>query len=449
MYATRTEARLGRQLEPEEIFEIQRAREARLSRLLVLYIATGIVFMLLPGTFLGVWNLISISSRHAALSVSPAWIQAHGHAQIFGWIGTFILGIGFYSLPKLRRMEPFALGVCSVTWALWTLGVGLRWFTTVYLWHWRLLLPLSALLEVVAFALFFQSVAGHRPPPQAEPRKISPFEPWVMLVILATLGFLGTLLANAVASFELALRGQSPAFPPDFDQRYLTLAAWGFLVPFVWGFSAKWLPVFLGLKPIKTRRLIVAVVLSTAGVIVALAGYARPGAVLLLHGAMLAPSGLRIFARAERSPKVKGVHKSFPVFVRLAYVWLRIAATLTVWAAATHGVGVSGASRHALTVGFIATMVFAVGQRILPAFSGMRLLFSSRLMFWNLLLLNVGCLLRVSSEILAYQGYAAWAWPVLPVSALIELSAVSLFAFNVLVTFAQRPAPALQLAEAE
>lgn len=35
------------------------AREIGLSRLLVAYIGSGIAFMLLPGTFLGVWNLIS------------------------------------------------------------------------------------------------------------------------------------------------------------------------------------------------------------------------------------------------------------------------------------------------------------------------------------------------------------------------------------------------------
>jgi len=37
---------------------------------------------------------MAIGSHRSADSVSPAWIQVHGHAQIFGWIGTFILGIG-------------------------------------------------------------------------------------------------------------------------------------------------------------------------------------------------------------------------------------------------------------------------------------------------------------------------------------------------------------------
>src|SRR6516164_5791125 len=80
----------------DEIFEGAKARELQLSRLLMFYISGGLLFMMLPGTFLGVWNLISISGRHAAESISPAWIQAHGHAQIFGWIGSFILGIGWY-----------------------------------------------------------------------------------------------------------------------------------------------------------------------------------------------------------------------------------------------------------------------------------------------------------------------------------------------------------------
>ena len=50
---------------PEQIFERIRAREVQLSHLLVFFICGGLLFMVLPGTFLGVWNLISISSRRA------------------------------------------------------------------------------------------------------------------------------------------------------------------------------------------------------------------------------------------------------------------------------------------------------------------------------------------------------------------------------------------------
>lgn len=438
--ATRIETNAGRALTPGEIFEITRARETSLSRLLMLYIGTGLVFMLLPGTFLGVWNLIAISSRRAADSVSPAWIQAHGHAQIFGWIGTFILGIGFYSIPKLRRMKLFALSVVWSAWALWTSGVTLRWVTGVYPWHWQVLLPLSGALELAAFLIFFRTVSGHRPQDSGKGKE--KLDAWVWAVIAGSVGLLLTLVINFGASLFLALRGASPELPPDFDQRFLVLQTWGFLVPFVWGFSAKWLPVFLGLRPVRGRVLLLAVAVNSAGVMAAMAGWMRSAAFLLLGGIMVAVWALRFVEPTQQPAKVKGVHSSFPVFVRLAYVWAMVAATLGIWATwVEDSHGIWGASRHALTVGFLATMVFSVGQRVLPAFSGMRLLFSTKLMFLALLTLAAGCLLRVSSEILAYQGFAHWAWSWLPVSALTEMTAVTLFAVNLFATFAQRPPP--------
>jgi hypothetical protein len=97
-----------------------------------------------------------------------------------------------------------------------------------------------------------------------------------------------------------------------------------------------------------------------------------------------------------------------------------IATLLGAWAAnAKDPTGLWGASRHALTVGFVSMMVFCVGQRVLPAFSGMRLLFSTRLMFVALLLLTCGCMARVAGEVLAYQGIIAAAWSWLPYSAIL------------------------------
>ena len=434
--ATRIETQVGRVLTPGEIFEITRAREASLSRLLMLYITTGLTFMLLPGTFLGVWNLLAISSHHAANSVSAGWIQAHGHAQIFGWIGTFILGIGFYSIPKLRRMNPFALRAAWVCWALWTSGVSLRWLTGVYRWQWRVALPVSAALEIIAFVIFFHSVSGHR----TQDSRKQKLEEWVLVVIVGAVGLLLTLLVNLGASLFLAYRGSSPDLPTQFDHRFLVLETWGFLVPFVWGFSAKWLPVFLGLRPVRGRVLLLAVALNSAGVLAAMTGWMRSAVFLLLGGIIVAVVALRFLERPQQSAKVKGVHSSFPIFVRLAYAWAVVAAALGIRAALVEdSLGIWGASRHALTVGFLATMVFSVGQRILPAFSGMRLLFSTKLMFLSLLLLGAGCLLRVSSEILAYQHFAGWAWSGLPASAVMELTAVTLLAVNLLCTFMSRP----------
>jgi hypothetical protein len=429
----------GSLLTAREIFEKARIREAALSRLLMAFVTSGLLFMLFPGTLLGVWNLIQISGREGAGLISPAWLQAHGHAQVFGWIGSFLLGIGFYSIPKLRGEASSAIRGAWVCWALWTLGVAARWATTVYLWEWRLLLPISGFAELAAFLFFFRTVSQHRPEPSGK----KGMEPWVWAVMIATIGFLSALIGNVAGSISASLHGANPAFSHRFDQRYLALLGWGFLVPFVWGFSAKWMRVFLGLRPLREKALQVTLVVNSAGVILVLSGQISAAVWLFVASVVSSIVAIRIFERSEQQAKTRGIHASFPYFVRMAYGWLLVAALLGVLANYwDNSGGIWGASRHALTVGFVSVMVLSVGQRILPAFAGMRLLWSPKLMFGGLLLLTIGCSLRVSCEVLAYQGYANWAWRVLPISALIELAGLTVFAANILGTFLLQPSHA-------
>ena len=423
----------------EPIFELTAKREVRLSRVLVAYIAMGLFFMLLPGTFLGLWNLLTISSHRSVETVSAAWIQAHGHAQIFGWIGSFILGIGYYSIPKLRRTKRYALWTPWTSLGMWFCGVTMRWTAGVYEWHWRTLLPLSAALEIAAFLIFFRAASRHRPTADNSKAEL---DEWILVVIAGSIGWLAALAINLASAAFLAWRATSPVLPHGFDQRFLVLQTWGFLVPFVWGFSAKWLPIFLGLRAVRSRLLLWAVAVNSAGVTAALLGLTLISTVLLLAGFTTASYALRLFEPGERPAKIKGVHQSFPIFIRIAYVWALISCGLAIWAGTTaSSIGIWGASRHALTVGFIALMVFSVGPRVLPAFSGMKVLFSPKLMFAALVLLATGCLLRVSAEILAYQGFVHSAWSWLPVSAVTEMTAVTVFGVNLALTFLREKNP--------
>jgi hypothetical protein len=412
--------------------------EAALQRATTAWIVTGLLFLLLPGTFLGAWNLIEISSKHGAAGLSPAWIQAHGHAQIFGWIGSFIIGIGFYSLSKMASGKRIPVGRAWTSWWLWAAGVLCRWTTNVWQWEWRWLLPLSAVLELSAFLIFFVTVRGHRAPGGSKPAGSGT---WMALVIAGTIGFLLSLSANLALAVQAAVTGSGPAAPHLANQRLLALYTWAFPVVTIWGFSARWLPVFLGLRDAPARLLWAALALDAAAVAGALAGWWMPAAVLFAAGAAMSVWALGVFGRALRPAKTTGVHPTFPLFVRLAYGWLLVSAGLTIAAARwdTAG-GIWGASRHALTVGFMATMVFAIGQRVLPAFCGMKVLFSPALMLAGLGLLNTGCTLRVLSEVGAYEGYAPSLWPLLPVSAVVEMTAVTIFAANLLLTFRQPPA---------
>lgn len=419
------------------------AQERSAQRLTMAYIIAGLFFMLLPGTFLGVWNLISISGHHGA-AISAAWIQAHGHAQIFGWIGTFIMGIGFYSIPKMAGRSSYSGARGWIAWALWIAGVLLRWVAGVYHWHWRMALPVSAALELAAFIIFFIAVRQHKP---ADPTKGTPV--WIISVLIGTTGFGLGVLMNLAGAIYIGTQASEPAFPAAFDGRFLALLAYGFIVPTVWGFSARWLPVFLGLRPLAALYLKLALVLSIAGVVLTQVGLFHTAPWLFTAAAISSVAAFHFFGPAERPAKITGVHASFPVFIRIAYAWLVIATVLGICAAyLDHANGWVGAARHALTVGFIATMVFSIGQRVLPAFAGMRILYSPRLMLTCLVLLNVGCTLRVSSEVVAYEGYWAPAWNLLPLSAVCELAAVTVFAANLLLTFKQPPAHEMKPATA-
>jgi uncharacterized protein involved in response to NO len=414
------------------------AWERRKSLLLRLWIVTGIFFMVLPGTILGFTNLLFISAHHGLGGLSPAWIQAHGHSQVFGWIGSFVLGIGFYSQPRSRANSGRLPLLC---WGMWTTGLTLHWLAGAWLWLWRVTLPISGLLELTAMALFLVASRQHkRSASSAAAKAESRVEPWMQAVLISNAALFLAVATNFAVSVCLAVAGVTPALSHGLDQRYLVLLGWGFLTPLVWGFSARWLPTFLGVSAVHGRLLQVAVAVDVVGVVAGIAGEALASSLLLAAAAVLAALAVRIFSRRERRAKSTGIHPSFPMFLRLAYLWSIVASILGIWAAVAdvHG-GIWGGSRHALTVGFAAMMVMTVGPRILPHFAGVRGIWSRNMMFATLLFLLLGCTLRVSMEPLAYEGLWPLAWKLLPFSGCLELGAVLLFALQLMLTFTLEP----------
>ncbi len=410
-------------------------REREKNLMLRAWILAGLFFMALPGTLLGFSNLTAIASHHGLGALPAAWIQGHGHAQVFGWIGSFVLGIGFYSQPSHGRSVIRTPLAC---FALWTSGVTIRWAANIYGWHWCSLFIISAAFELIAISLFLAAASHHKPPQQEEGAQAKPrMELWMVSVLIGTVGLFAAVIFNFVESLKLAITGTQRAFPHELDQSFLVLLAWGFLAPVVWGFSARWLSTFLAIPQPAARTFGLALYLDVVGVLWGVAGWTKTASILLAAGAVVVGWALRLAERPHGHARVQGIHPSFPKFVRIAYAWLAIAGFMGVWAAFSdlHG-GIWGASRHALTVGFAATMVFAIGPRILPHFGGIDRVYSMRLTFISLLLLQAGCTLRVSSEPLAYEGLLSFAWKTLPISGMLELGGVLLFAANLALTFA-------------
>lgn len=424
-----------------EGFSADPAPERRASRALAAFIMTGLGFMTFPGTLLGVWNLLRISSHQAGAAAATTWIQAHGQAQLFGWVGSFIFGISLYLLPKFQHRTLKNFGAVWTVWAMWTLGVSLRWWAGVSVPGWRPGLVLSSLLEISAWALAiwilaFQGKRRAGQPPRKLPRD---FGSWVSMAGFAALGI--ALVLNFSISVTLARRGSLPAYPPASDRMFLDLALWGFAIPVAWGYSSRLVTIFLGLKQ-PQHKAAVWVALGVASLSVsALTKHFVAADLVAAATAVVAIASLRIFERPAPPPKLLGVYRAYPAFIRLSYAWLLAGALLgvaaDVWVKQT---GLTGASRHALTVGFLATLIFAVAPRLLPSFLGGRELFSPRIEALSLWLLTLGCLMRVSSESVAYSS-RGWAWSLLPVSGVLELTAVILFGLNMALTV-RAPVPA-------
>lgn len=407
--------------------------ERRAGRLLAAFVGTGLVFLALPGTLLGVLNLLSISGHESASAARTAWIQAHGQAQVFGWVGSFILGISIYVLPKIQRRGLKTFGRAWSVWALWTVGVALRWWAPFGPAPWRIMLIAGALLEFVSYSLAMRILAFA--PADGERRVPKDLSSWLGIAGFGALGV--ALLLDLGTAVWLAWHAALPVVPPSLDRSLVLIAVWGFVVPTALGYSARFVTIFLGLEQPDHSR--AKWLLGLVGLLVVLA-LARAFPAVDLLAFLLTAAGihaLRIFRASQRAPKLLGAYRHYPIFVRLAFGWLVVGAVLGLAADLFPSItGLGGASRHAVTVGFIATLVFAVGQRILPSFLNGRELYSQSLMGASLWILNLGCVLRVSTESVAYS-VGGFAWNLLPLSAFLELAAVLAFATNIGLTLAR------------
>jgi hypothetical protein len=401
--------------------------ERKAARMLAAFVTTGLAFLVLPGTLLGVWNLISIAHNQTTGAASIAWIQAHGQAQLLGWVGTFILGISIYVLPKFQGHPLRQFGSAWAVWVLWTTGVAWRWWVGVYGYGWRFGLPASAALELVAYAIS-QYVLLVLPARRGERKAPADLGSWLGIFGFASLGL--ALLLNLWISLQVVVRGAAPVYPPVEDRMYLFIVLWCFAVPVVWGYSTRFVTVFLGLQP--PRHAFAAwLCAGIAAMLASAAGrHFLVADILALGLTIVSIQALRLFHAGVRPAKLRAVYRGYPLFVRISYAWLLAGASLGVLADLIPSqAGLGGAGRHAVTVGCLATLIFTLAPRILPAFLSGRELYSSKLMAISLWVLTAGCTLRVSSEIMAYSRGGS-AWLLLPVSALLELTAVVVFAIN-------------------
>ncbi|MBI4551188.1 MAG: NnrS family protein [Candidatus Latescibacteria bacterium] len=359
-------------------------------------------------------------------------IQAHGHAQLWGWTGLFIIGVSLHFVPRLTgtplRFPSLARWVCgllftavlvrSITQPILaaltegTFRCALRWG-----------MGGAAVVEAAAVGLYLVLLGGAMR--SARQEEESPLRSVRLYLTTALCGWsVSTLLMNGLAVRSAVADDPllSPTWTPVAENLYTGLV----VLPVAMAFSIRTFPLYLRLPaprwPVRWLGLLylcgfgLETIPDALNLLGAFPGDVRLGIALTSAGQVLKGIVLLWFIweldilvrrkppwtvdrrepiREPRRPTRPGLpdYGEFGRFERLlygAYVWLAVGAGFDIVA----GAAVLGgwdppvnqdAIRHAYVVGFISFLILGMAPRMIPGFVHQRRLAFPRLVngtFW-------------------------------------------------------------------
>ena len=419
----------------------------------------GIAVILTLGAVWGAYLLLRITAAGKFTAVGLHEVNAHGHAQIFGWVGLFVMGFAYQAFPRFKQTTLRYPGLAWLSFAVLFGGLLVRSILEPVADGWdyaaQLAVAVSA-LEVIAIALFgWIIVATSRASKQ-------PFSVSDAFIAAALFWFVIQAIYESVylaATFRAA-PGELIPLVAAWQGALRDLQIHGFAALMILGVSQRLVLNAYGFRT-PSRRLAVgaliglnlAVIGEASGLILmrldsrswAALWY---GSVLLFSGSALAlvcSWGLhRKTGESDRSLK----------FVRAAYVWLFISLAMLIAVplyqfailpvinpdSAAVAMGFShayyGATRHAVTVGFISLMIVGVAARVVPA---LRSYHPSELpaLWAPFVLINLGCALRVIGQ--TATDWTEWVFPLAGASGVLEVTGLAIWGVHLAGLMLRRP----------
>jgi hypothetical protein len=428
------------------------------------FFVAGIVTVLTLGAVWGAYLLLRIGLSGSFTAAGLHEINAHGHAQIFGWVGLFVMGFAYQAFPRFKHTAIARPRLALATLVMLLSGLVARSLAQPLVaslpWLWWVAVG-GSVLEVVAIGAFVWLIAATL---LGSARPLVHYDYYILsalfwfavqavyegIYLTATLGASGDTLTHLVATWQAPLRD---------------IQIHGFALLMILGVSQRVFHHFYGLpEPSAKRSLMLLPVLNAAVIGEALglvlmrqvgpvwAALWYGSAIVLAVAAAVLVANWRIYSPApdgDRSLK----------FLRIAYAWLFVSLGMLVLlpahqaalrelaptsAAAQMGFSHAyyGAARHAITVGFVSLMIVGVAAKVVPTLNGV----DSRLLtaLWApFLLINAGCLLRVGGQILT--DFSPVAFPIAGISGLLEVAGLALWGGHLCLVMAGRargrPAP--------
>ena len=420
------------------------------------FIKTAIVIALSTGCVYGAFILFYMGIQHSLYSVPKVLIETHGHTQIFGWAGLFIMGVSYFVLPRFYAVRIYSGKLANLSFYFMVAGIFL-------VFTYRTLLPLNnhfffkalilsgCSLEILAVLMFL--IVAVKTVLSAEKQELETYETFLFS---GYLWFLIVTVAHAGIVYFMLDAGET-LIPHAAIYPLRHIQVMGFITLVIFGVISRTLPAFLGLKTPNAKVNLLIMFMLNASVLVRAVSqplmvyyadlnlpfyyvfntlYFTSGCVEFLS-ILLFLYNLNILSKPEVDFSGMEIEKSYEKFVWAGIAWLIVAEIgMMVFTVQESFMGIPvshaliGSYRHAVTVGFITMMIFGFASRIIPISQGIKLHSYSSLTM-TFILINVGSTLRVVFQPLAVHTGSVPAYLVMGISGLIESVAILLFGINI------------------
>jgi uncharacterized protein involved in response to NO len=412
------------------------------------YIYTALWLAILGGFSLGAHIAMPMGFGWNLPPFYQIWVQTHGHLQLIGWTGLFIIGVSLYFMPRLVKVPlPHQF---LTTWILILIPTGLiiktgALFTIPYLeagkttYVLTLLVQVCAVLEwtgIVLYLFLLLTLFKRKPRTYEGMKSVQPF------FALMIAGFLvySTLHALQYALFDVTSRMPWSSLTIDI---FILLV----LFPVAFAFSVRTFPLFIQIPPFRASFFWFGIVYGVFAVVYIVGAFLETPVRLdifaniiisciflvliyqlkLIPKMILSPQQFMIryygekylenridsgaFTKARAGYYDYGQFGRFELLMFASYIYLILYAVLEIARSVLQLGGYSAPFghdpvRHLFLLGFVTMLIFGMAQRMLPGFMKKKGLWSTRIVVWTFILGNLAVLGRVLPMLLPHRLFA-------------------------------------------